>query len=110
MTTWDRTFPAVCRKARRAINEEQVRGVKTNISFVTNILNHPAFVAGKCHTKFIDGTPELFDIVDSRDRATRVLRYIAGIQVANPDAEHREYSAPRYPKATREITRRDGLK
>ena len=110
VTTWDRTFEAVCRKARRAINEEQVRGVKTNISFVTNILSHPAFIAGKCHTKFIDETPELFDIVDSRDRATRVLRYIANIQVADPDAERREYSAPRYPKATREVTRRDGLK
>ncbi len=110
VTTWDRTFEAVCRKARRAINEEQVRGVKTNISFVTNILNHPDFIAGRCHTKFIDETPELFDIVDSRDRATRVLRYIANIQVANPDAEHREYPAPRYPKPGREITRADGLK
>ena len=110
VTTWDRTFEAVCRKARRAINEEQVRGVKTNISFVTNILNHPDFIAGKCHTRFIDETPELFDIEESRDRATRVLRYIANIQVANPDAEHREYSAPRYPQPTREITRRDGLK
>ena len=110
VTTWDRTFEAVCRKARRAINEEHVRGVKTNISFVTNILNHPTFIAGKCHTKFIDETPELFDIEESRDRATRVLRYIANIQVANPDAQRREYSSPRYPAATREITRADGLK
>ena len=52
VTSWDRTFEAVCRKARRAINEEHVRGVKTNISFVTNILNHPTFINGKCHTKF----------------------------------------------------------
>ena len=110
VTTWDRTFEAVCRKARRAINEEHVRGVKTNISFVTNILNHPTFIEGKCHTKFIDETPELFDIEESRDRATRVLRYIANIQVANPDAQRREYSSPRYPAATREITRADGLK
>ena len=110
VTTWDRTFEAVCRKARRAINEEHVRGVKTNISFVTNILNHPTFIAGKCHTKFIDETPELFDIEESRDRATRVLRYIANIQVANPDVQRREYSSPRYPEATREITRADGLK
>ena len=94
VTTWDRTFEAVCRKARRAINEEHVRGVKTNISFVTNILNHPTFIAGKCHTKFIDETPELFDIEESRDRATRVLRYIANIQVANPDAQRREYTTP----------------
>ena len=90
--------PAACRKAARAINEVRVRGVKTNIPFVTNILAHPDFVAGRCHTKFIDETPELFDIVDSRDRATRVLRYIAEIQVANPNAERHQYDTPRFPQ------------
>ena len=62
VTSWDRTFAAVCRKSARAINEVRVRGVKTNIPFVTNILAHPAFINGQCHTKFIDETPELFDI------------------------------------------------
>ena len=98
VTSWDHNFPAACRKAARAINEVRVRGVKTNIPFVTNILAHPDFVAGRCHTKFIDETPELFDIVDSRDRATRVLRYIAEIQVANPNAERRQYDTPRFPQ------------
>ena len=110
VTSWDRTFEAVCRKARRAINEEHVRGVKTNISFVTNILTHPTFMSGGCHTKFIDETEELFDFEESRDRATRVLKYIAGIQVAKPDDNRREYSTPRYPKPTREITAQTGLK
>ena len=98
VTSWDHNFPAACRKAARAINEVRVRGVKTNIPFVTNILAHPDFVAGSCHTKFIDETPELFDIVDSRDRATRVLRYIAEIQVANPNAERHQYHTPRFPQ------------
>ena len=98
VTSWDHNFPAACRKAARAINEVRVWGVKTNIPFVTNILAHPDFVAGRCHTKFIDETPELFDIVDSRDRATRVLRYIAEIQVANPNAERRQYDTPRFPQ------------
>ena len=98
VTSWDHNFPAACRKAARAINEVRVRGVKTNIPFVTNILAHPDFVAGRCHTKFIDETPELFDIVDSRDRATRVLRYIAEIQVANPNAERHQYDIPRFPQ------------
>ena len=65
---------------------------------MSNILAHPDFVAGSCHTKFIDETPELFDIVDSRDRATRVLRYIAEIQVANPNAERHQYDTPRFPQ------------
>ena len=98
VTSCDHNFPAACRKAARAINEVRVRGVKTNIPFVTNILAHPDFVAGRCHTKFIDETPELFDIVDSRDRATRVLRYIAEIQVANPNAERHQYDTPRFPQ------------
>ena len=93
VTSWDHNFPAACRKAARAINEVRVRGVKTNIPFVTNILAHPDFVAGR-----IDETPELFDIVDSRDRATRVLRYIAEIQVANPNAERHQYDTPRFPQ------------
>ena len=99
VTSWDRTFPAVCRKAARAINEVRVRGVKTNIPFVTNILAHPTFISGQCHTKFIDETPELFEIMDSRDRATRVLRYISEIQVANPNAERKQYDIPRFPEA-----------
>ena len=45
-----------------------------------------------------------------RDRATRVLKYIAGLQVQNPDAERREYPAPRYPQAEREVTPEMGLK
>ncbi len=100
VTTWDNTFDGVCHKAARAINEVHIRGIKTNIPFVTNILHHQAFISGQCHTKFIDDTPELFDIENSRDRATRVLKYIANIQVSNPDAERHQYDAPRFPEPT----------
>ncbi len=110
VTTWDVTFEAACRKARRAINEEHVRGVKTNIPFVTNILNHPVFIGGGCHTKFIDETAELFDMVNAKDRATRVLKYIANIQVAKDDAPSRVLATPRYAKPTREVTPEMGLK
>ena len=108
VTCWDNSFQGTCRKALRAISEVRVRGVKTNIPFVSNILSHPIFVAGKCHTKFIDETPELFDITDSKDRATRVLKYIANIQVANPDAERKQYDTPRFPKGSGHP--KDGLK
>ena len=108
VTSWDNTFEGVCRKAMRAISEEHVRGVKTNIPFVTNILTHPAFQAGKCHTKFIDETPELFDINTGRDRATKVLKYIAQIQVDNPSAERKQYDIPRFPPVTG--NRPEGLK
>ena len=100
VSTWDNTFEGVCQRATRAISEVHIRGVKTNIPFVSNILAHPAFRAGKCHTKFIDDTPELFEIEDSRDRATKVLKYIAQIQVDSPTAERHQYDIPRFPKVT----------
>ena len=100
VSTWDNTFAGVCQRAKRAISEVHVRGVKTNISFISNILAHPAFQAGQCHTRFIDATPELFEITDSRDRATKVLRYIAQIQVDNPEIERKQFDIPRFPKAS----------
>ncbi|MEG2679400.1 MAG: pyruvate carboxylase subunit B, partial [Oscillospiraceae bacterium] len=60
----------------------------------------PDFIAGTCHTKFIDDTPELFDIVSGQDRATRILKYIAQIQVDSPDEERKQYDTPRFPVAT----------
>jgi pyruvate carboxylase len=110
VTSWDNTFEGACRRATRAINEEHVRGVKTNIPFVTNILNHPDFIAGHCHTKFIDDTPELFELDSGRDRATKVLKYIAQIQVDNPDAERQQYDIPRFPPYKNSPPQSSGLK
>ena len=101
VTSWDNTFEGVCRKADRAIREVHVRGVKTNLPFITNILHRPEFIEGRCHTKFIDETPELFEFEDSRDRATRVLKYIAMNQVTEPDFRRGAFELPRYPKAER---------
>jgi len=97
VTSWDKTFEGACRRSVNAINEVHVRGVKTNIPFITNILHHSMFHEGKCHTKFIDDTPILFDLNLSRDRATRVLKYIAKIQVDNPNVERKQYNIPRFP-------------
>src|SRR4029077_10875820 len=66
----------VRRKVIRAIREFRIRGVKTNLSFLENVLNHPTFAAGKAHTTFIDETPELMQYPARRDRATRILRYV----------------------------------
>jgi len=108
VTCWDKTFEGVCQRSLRAINEVHVRGVTTNIPFVTNILHHPTFHDGKCHTKFIDDTPILFDLNMSRDRATRVLKYIATLQVDNPDIDRRQYNIPRFPAV--DYPKKDGLK
>ncbi len=100
VTTWDNTFTSACRKANRAISEEHIRGVKTNIPFISNILTHPTFISGQCHTKFIDEATELFEIDESRDRATKVLKYIAQLQVDNPKMSRTQRDAPRVPTAS----------
>ena len=100
VTTWDNTFEGACRRAARAVREEHIRGVKTNIPFISNILSHPTFRAGGCHTKFIDETPELFEMQYGKDRATKVLRYIAQRQIENPSAERPQFDIPRIPPAT----------
>ncbi|MFP3154721.1 pyruvate carboxylase [Lachnospiraceae bacterium ZAX-1] len=98
ITTHDNTFHGACSKALRTLSETRVRGVKTNIGFIGNILVHPDFVAGKCHTKFIDDTPELFKVEDSKDRATKMLKYIGNIVVNDPTAGQYRYESPRFPK------------
>lgn len=99
ITTFDQTFEGTICKAVRSIGEIRVRGVKTNISFLHNIITNPVFVAGQCHTKFIDETPELFEIKEPKDRATKVLKYIGDI-VVKEDAEYEKhvYENPRMPK------------
>ncbi len=65
----------------RALREFRIRGVATNIAFVENLLKHPSFLNDTCTTKFIDTTPELFVFRKRRDRATKILTYIADITV-----------------------------
>jgi pyruvate carboxylase len=65
------------RKAVRSLREFRIRGVKTNIAFLENVLQHPTFIEGKAHTTFVDETPELAQSTSRRDRATRILRYVA---------------------------------
>jgi pyruvate carboxylase len=66
----------VRRKVIRAIREFRIRGVKTNLAFLENVLSHPTFAAGKAHTTFVDETSELMQMPQRRDRATRILRYV----------------------------------
>ncbi len=100
VTTWDTTFQSVCYKAARAIREIHIRGVKTNIAFILNILSNPTFLAGKCHTKFIDEAPELFNLKDSQDRATKMLKYIGNIVVKERNQKLYDPPASRRSPAT----------
>ena len=96
ITTYDTTFEGVVRKAQRALTEMRVRGVKTNIAFLGKILQNEVFLRGGCHTKFIDETPELFQLDVSKDRANKILKYIGNIVVNDPTAGAKMYDTPRF--------------
>ena len=90
VTAWAPTPEAAIARMDRALREFRIRGVSTNIAFVENLLKHPTFLDYQYTTKFIDDTPELFDFVPRRDRATRILRYVADITVnGHPETEGR---------------------
>ena len=78
---WDRTFEKTINKTIRSIKELRVRGVKTNVGFLINVLQDPMFKAGKCSTKFIDEHPRLFKIRESKNRGTKLLQFIGNVVV-----------------------------
>lgn len=83
-----RTLKGASQRLSRALTEFRIRGVKTNIPFLKNVITHPVFQQGKCVVQFIDSHPELFDFKTSRDRSTKVLRYLGDVVVnGNPDVK-----------------------
>ncbi|MBR5489370.1 MAG: ATP-grasp domain-containing protein, partial [Firmicutes bacterium] len=76
VTAYSRTFEDARRKAVRALSETVIKGVKTNIPFMLNVLNHPTFRAGQCDTGFIGGTPELLNIGKVDDRELKVIEFL----------------------------------
>jgi pyruvate carboxylase len=84
-------FVDACKRMTRSLHEFRVRGVKTNIPFLLNLINHPTFLAGGCTTKFIDETPELFRLPQRQDRASRLLSYIGDMIVnGHPDVNRQK--------------------
>jgi len=81
VTSWGRTLSGAIERGHRALREFRIRGVKTNIGFLQNVLRHPTFVFGEATVDFIDTHPELFEITQRFDRATKTLRYIANLTV-----------------------------
>jgi pyruvate carboxylase len=103
VTAWAPTPEMAVARLDRALREFRIRGVSTNIAFVENLLKHPTFLDNSYTTKFIDTTPELFRFQARRDRATKILTYIADISVnghpetAGRDRPPAEARAPKPP-------------
>jgi len=97
--SFDRTFEGAINKIIRSIEELRIRGVKTNIGFLKNVLKNPIFKQGKCNTNFIDENDELFDITKSKDRGTKLLQFIGNIVVnENMCSDKNDFSKPYVPK------------
>ncbi|KLO19030.1 pyruvate carboxylase [Schizopora paradoxa] len=75
------TYEVARRKMLRALVEFRIRGVKTNIPFLLRLLTHDVFISGKTWTTFIDDTPDLFKLVQSQNRAQKLLAYIGDLAV-----------------------------
>ncbi len=92
-TAWGATLPDACQRMDRALREFRIRGVKTNIPFLENVVNHPKFRGGEITTSFLDDSPELFQLPHRRDRATKLLSYLGDV-ILNGNPEMKGKAAP----------------
>jgi len=81
VSSWGLTFHEASHIMHRALQEFRVRGVKTNIGFLENVVTHQVFLRGECNTSFIEKHPELLMVSEKKDRASKVLKFIGEIIV-----------------------------
>ncbi len=81
LTAFGPTFDIALQRTHRALREFRIRGVKTNIPFLENVVLHPTFRSGDATTRLIDTEPSLFQFKPRRDRATKLLAYLSDITV-----------------------------
>ncbi|GEN33103.1 pyruvate carboxylase [Aneurinibacillus danicus] len=99
------TFERAARKMLRTLKEFRIRGVKTNIPFLENVMQHPDFLSGNYNTSFIDTKPELFEFPIRKDRGTKILTYIGQTIVnGHPGLTKTDkkplFGAPRIPETS----------
>ncbi|EMR01940.1 pyruvate carboxylase [Cesiribacter andamanensis] len=112
-----RTLKGAAQRLNRALREFRIRGVKTNIGFLENVISNPTFQAGGATVGFIRQHPELMQIPERQDRGTKMLRYVANVTVNgnpavkkfDPDRRFRTPKVPiynrlgEYPKGTKDL-------
>jgi len=122
VTAWGRTMEGAADRLHRALREFRIRGVSSNIGFLLNLLKNDTFRKGKATVNFIKEYPELLEIRKGRDRGTKLLNYLAAINVnGNKDVKfvlpNKEFIKPTvpayehikaYPKGTRDLLKEKG--
>ncbi|TRY24287.1 pyruvate carboxylase [Brevibacillus sp. LEMMJ03] len=123
ISTYATSFDQAARKMLRTLREFRIRGVKTNLPFLENVVTHPDFLSGQYDTSFIDTKPELFIFPGRQDRGTKLLSYIGNTIVNGypglPKQEKKpHFDTPRiprtsfaqpYPDGTKQILDREGV-
>lgn len=117
VTAYSHSLDGAVRKMLRALVEFRIRGVKTNIQFLENIIINEVFLEGKATVNLIKDHPELYVFTPRRDRATKIIRYLGEIIVnGNPDVKfiepERKFTKPivpdfdtkkEFPRGTKDI-------
>lgn len=99
VTAWAPTARESVQRMDRALREFRIRGVASNLQFLENVINHPDFAAGTVTTRFIDTTPALFEFTKRRDRASKLLGFMANVTVnGNPEMAGRKMPDLPFPK------------
>lgn len=103
MTVFARTYSQALDRMDRGLREFRIRGVKTNIPFLMNVVHHEDFRTGQTTTRFIDNNPDLLKFAPRKDRASKLLNYLADTIVnGNPFAKghkiSKAFTAPPVPK------------
>lgn len=95
LTVYGRTYQQALDRMDRSLREFRIRGVKTNIPFLMNVVHHADFRAGQATTRFIDNNPDLLKFVARKDRASKLLGYLADTIVnGNPFAKGHKLGKP----------------
>jgi pyruvate carboxylase len=100
VTAWAPSPQEAIARMDRALREFRIRGVATNLAFLENVISHPSFRDASYTTRFIDDTPELTAAVRRKDRATKLLNYLADVTVnGHPETRDRPRPDPGAPQA-----------
>lgn len=115
VTASGRNLADAAQRMNRTLMEFRIRGVKTNIPFLENVINHPEFRAGKATVNFIGRYPELFAFSYKQDRGTKILTYLANVMVnGHPDVKvvdkTKVFRVPRIPQVPTGATHQPGTK
>ncbi len=96
-----RTLKGACQRMARALVEFRIRGVKTNVPFLINVINNHDFQQGKARVSFIENHPELLQLRKPKDRSTKVLKYLADVIVNGNETvgkiNKKEFITPKVP-------------